>query len=125
MFKQTGASTDTKVAVLEEKVSIYEQMMKKIEDATLEIPVRRATNTATTTQTTTPSPTGTVTRTPTPTLTSTITGTPHSTDSFQQDLHIENLGLLHTSAKNDVQEARELVASSLEELEFNSLNFCL
>ncbi len=33
MFKQTGASTDTKVAVLEEKVSIYEQMMKKIEDA--------------------------------------------------------------------------------------------
>ena len=33
MFKQTGTSTDTKVAVLEEKVSIYEQMMKKIEDA--------------------------------------------------------------------------------------------
>jgi hypothetical protein len=32
MFNQ-GASTDTKVAVLEEKVSIYEQMMKKIEDA--------------------------------------------------------------------------------------------
>ena len=51
--------------------------------------------------------------------------TPHSTDSFQQDLHIENLGLLHTSAKDDVQEARELVASSLEELELNSLNFCL
>lgn len=33
MFNQQGTSTDTKVAVLEEKVSIYEQMMKKIEDA--------------------------------------------------------------------------------------------
>ncbi len=33
MFNQQGSSTDTKVAVLEEKVSIYEQMMKKIEDA--------------------------------------------------------------------------------------------
>lgn len=32
MFNQ-GTSTDTKVAVLEEKVSIYEQMMRKIEDA--------------------------------------------------------------------------------------------
>ena len=52
-----------------------------VPDATLEIPVRRATNTATTTQTTTPSPTGTVTRTPTPTLTSTITGTPPTTTS--------------------------------------------
>ncbi len=52
-----------------------------VPDATLEIPARRATNTATTTQTTTPSPTGTVTRTPTPTLTSTITGTPPTTTS--------------------------------------------
>lgn len=50
---------------------------------------------------------------------------PNAADSFQQDLHIENLGLLHTGAKNDVQEVRELVASSLEELELNSLNFCL
>ena len=33
MFNRQGSSTDTKVAVLEEKVSIYEQMMKKIEDA--------------------------------------------------------------------------------------------
>jgi len=52
-----------------------------VPDATLEIPVRRATNTATTTQTTTPSPTGTVTRTPTPTITSTITGTPPTSTS--------------------------------------------
>ncbi len=52
-----------------------------VPDATLEIPVRRATNTATTTQTTTPPPTGTVTRTPTPTITSTITGTPPTATS--------------------------------------------
>lgn len=36
MFNQ-GKSTDTKVAVLEEKVSIYEQMMRKIEDAIMAI----------------------------------------------------------------------------------------
>jgi hypothetical protein len=33
MFNQKESSTSTKVAVLEEKVSIYEQMLKKIEDA--------------------------------------------------------------------------------------------
>lgn len=52
-----------------------------VPDATLEIPARLATNTATTTVTVTPSVTGTVTRTSSPTTTSTVTGTPPTSTS--------------------------------------------
>ena len=52
-----------------------------VPDATLEIPTRLATNTATTTVTVTPSVTGTVTRTSSPTTTSTVTGTPPTSTS--------------------------------------------